>query len=269
MENGKDALIFCDIQEAGAYLKTSYNTDKKVGIWGVHQGLNIAHKQVYNRVRAMSDVVVGIYYQNWASWINYVCGGCQYTDADYNSDITSDLYKMCDVVIVFGGDYNIFDGRHGYYLRDLWPVMLDQYPDWKLSKYITGVGRENLYSHFRACQALKIVQNDFIPCHVSAGGKRDAWRWDFKKWQEENYGYTYEMLEPVLDQYGNSISGSKQNLGITIDFPLLLPSLNGDEVAERAAEYGIKTHYCFVLCGYIYAKFSYNGKVWVEAIKDA
>jgi hypothetical protein len=261
-------VTFYDIVKCGKFIDTIKN-DKRIGIWGIHQDLNEAHKMIYERVRSKSDFVLGIYYQNWASWIKQICGDVQYEDKPFNEYLYIKLADISDAVLIYAWDYTLFNGQYGWANHNLWPRMLAEYADGAIPPiFLEGEPRRNLYTHFRACQALKIVQNEYIHCDVSGGGKRDAWRWMFKEWQENCYHYTYEMVEPILNEYGNAYSGSRPDNKIKIDIPLLTPSIKTLEQAQlRASPYRLKCHYLFPFHGYLYAKYSYNNHYWVEAIK--
>lgn len=265
MENGKK--VFYDIESCGKYINTIKN--KKIGIWGIHQDFHIGHIAVAEKIKSLSDFVIGIYYQNWAAWIEQINGKVQYKDKPFDKNLLDKLLDFSDCVLVFKNNYTLFDGRYGYYLHNLWPRMIEEYPDSRIpTELLGGQTRENLYTHFRACQALKIVQNEYIKCDVSGGGARDAWRWFFKEWQEENYSYTYEMVDVVCNKNGNAFSGSRPDDKIKINIPLLLPTIKTkNEAQKRVNHLNLKCHYLLRIKGYLYAKYSYQNYYWVEGIK--
>jgi hypothetical protein len=266
MENGKP--IFYDIESCGRYIN-KIKDGRKIGIWGIHQDFHEGHKVIAKRINELSDYVIGIYYQNWADWISQINGAVQYQDSPFDSILLNKVAEHSNCVLIFRDEYTLFNGGYGYWLHNLWPRMLKEYPDERLPKeLLSGELRRNLYTHFRACQALKIVQNDYIHCDVSIGGKRDAWRWFFKEWQEENYSYVYEMVEPVLNDVGNALSASRPENKVRFDIPLLQSGIDTLEKAQARVDHlGLKCHYLLQIKGYLYAKYSYQNQYWVEGIK--
>lgn len=242
--------------------------DHKIGVWGCAGDLHEGNKMVANRVRALSDVVVGINYVIWGNLIESFTGCHHYVkkiDVDKIDRTNKEMSKYCDIVYTMNED--IFLGQYGYTKQDLWEKCLAQYPTYNIHRETRGLfAKEMLVSHFRTAQAMLIVFNDVLNYDwiVRVGCMRDAWRWELIRWYNEMWStHMYYGVAPLVDQYGNSLSSSRD----TVNRPILLPTMrNKIDVQEQNPDWDCM--YFFRKHGYLYAGFIHDGRYFIEGVQE-
>ena len=260
MGNGK--IIYDDYEK----LKEECNkVEGKVGIWGVIKTIHKGHLAVYTRIRALSTRSVGIQYQNWGTLIKEFTGCTEYEDGKKDRQLVKQLSEMNDITFVMSE--SIFDGRLGMNKMDLWSQILKELPNENLHpQLLKGKQSTMLRSHLRTAQAMLTLVDDYIKCDIiRVGCMRDGWRWELINWYNHKYHHKYYPVEPILDQYGNSYSGSREK----VNKPILLSTFrNTGDVQKNVDEFGWQVQYFFKRDGFMYAGFEHKGKYFIEGIRN-
>jgi hypothetical protein len=221
MVNGqvnRDGIIVYSFED----LKRLYPENKKRGMWAFHSNYHEGHERCAKAVQHC-DWVVGVLYNNMADGEKWMTG-VTYTKTTpiLQSDIES-LKKYSDVCLILTGDY------HPY--KEHWNLIKsefeEQFPIECLKE--KGILDDQLtYNVLLYSVAYRVLMHGIYKLYFDyqAQGGKDPFRTiGYLEYVYDRWGVHIDLLDPVRDHFGNSISntiaGLPKHLKDKINKPLL------------------------------------------------
>jgi len=203
----------------------------KKGAWYVGVQVHDGHKFILERLRKEVDHVIGIYYVNFYTHMEYIFGRTVSTmqhvfDKSWHvdEDVLNEMGQLCDVVYVSCGDYNPLKliNKNEIY---------KQFPDELIPEYI----RADLHwlGLLRIGQAVMKLMNHYKIYDYQLGCVKDCWKPYQKIWSDKYTDIDYRLINPLNDKYGNNISNSKKDMVAKIDRQILEPWMKTIEDANK------------------------------------
>jgi hypothetical protein len=126
--------------------------------------------------------------------------------------------------MIYDGEYTTFDKP-----KELRAQAEKELPDDDLPDFIRN--NDLIMDSLRAAQAFKIVMNPKIRYHYHCGSLKDPWRFYYARWHNLKWkDRFYDLIEPEVDEFGQSISDSYPKiLQEKINQPLLLRGMRSIE----------------------------------------
>lgn len=255
-------------------LKTIYDKESHgiKGMWAFHAKCHAGHKKCGEITRKESDWMVGFYWNNFAAGIEKITGKTREVDSPILQYDIDELIKLCDVIIVFTENYHPYMEHYDYLKNEFDKVFP---PDFLKEKKI--LQSPTLYGSLIYSVFIRIVIHEIyninLDFHTNCG--RDRWRMiGYNNWCEKRFGCKMNLIEPILDKFGNSISGGEirlpDNLKKRINKKLLKPNFKTIKEVENNIKdiEGLHVTNFIIEYGWIQCKFYFDKyQWWTEGIK--
>jgi hypothetical protein len=254
-------------------LKTIYDKESYgiKGMWAFHTKCHAGHIKCGEITKQNSDWMVGFHWTNFAAGIKTITGVTEEIDNPILQNDIAELKKLCDVIMIFVGDYHPYMEHYKYLKNEFdkqFPYNLLQEKK-MLSNTLYG---SLIYSVFIRI-VIHEIYNIKLDLHTNCG--KDLWRFiGYNDWCEKRFGIKMNLIEPVEDKLGNVVSGAKnalpKYLTQRINKKLLKPTFKTIEEVENNIK-DIKNLHVGDFSseyGWIQCKFFFNKHhKWTEGIK--
>jgi len=214
----------------------------KRGMWGFQANFHEGHRKCAEAVQCC-DWVVGILYNN-------MLPGFELKDSDIEA-----VRKYSDVCLILTGNYH----PENYFA----PYIIDEWERFTTETNITD--RTALYSI-----GIRVLMHDIygIKIDYQPQSLKDGWRTNgYAEYVKKRWGVNIDLLEPVRDNSGNSLSKTATQFNFTKK--LLLPEFETmDDILEHVKDIqGLCVLKFNKDDNYINAQFCYKGKKFEEGMK--
>jgi len=267
MELGKIVYSLEDLQ------KVCEGVNNKIGIWSIgnHGEIHIGHRKCYEFVKRNSDFIIGLIANTWMLQIAQISNNpISPIVLPISKSAIKEVQDLCDVVMIYDGDYTSFDDP-----RALLGWAEESLPRSLLPPFISE--NEVVMDSLRAAQIFKKVLNSKVRYYYHCGSLKDPWRFYYANWHNKLWpDRFYELIDPAVDEYGQSISdGYPDSLRRKINKPLLLKGMRSiDDIKCYIQDIeGLEVLY-FAYdpnTSYILARFHHDdfpNKWWNVGLKD-
>lgn len=248
---------------------TAGNINKRLGIWVVGSHIHNGHLKCLETVRNQSDFILGVYLSNWYAMVKKVYGVALQKDKEFQFETLDEVYKLSDSTLVLSGNYLPYGSSDGR-IADL---LYSELPNYCLPIWMTE--DDQYMGSLRSGQMFVYVIRSVYPFTEIAGSIKDPWKPYTARWCLENQKFTYTMIAPETDEYGNCYSSHfiewQRNQNFRITFPILEKGMTSIEdvncYLQSKGILGITAetlHYNDEY-KYLYSRLRYGEFFWNEA----
>lgn len=263
--------IFYNLEDLGKYIDKIYH--RKIGVWSIgnHGEIHEGHRKCYEAVKKHSNYIIGLIANTWMLQIAQISKiHRDVITLSINQKAIDEATARCDVLMVYDKEYTSFDNP-----KQLREQAEYELPDNQLPKFIQD--SDDMLDSLRAAQAFKIVMNPLVNYNYHCGSFKDPWRFYYAKWHNQRWLFRlYDLIEPAIDEYDQSISDSyPKSLQEKINKPLLLKGMRKIEDLQKNVKSikGLKILFFAYdpTTKYILARFHHDefpNKWWNVGLKD-
>lgn len=207
--------------------KVCEGVNEKIGIWSIgnHGEIHDGHRKCYEFVKNNSEFIIGLVANTWMLQIAELSKNpIKPVVPPINPNAIKEAESLCNVLMIYDGEYTTFDKP-----KELRAQAEKELPDDDLPDFIRN--NDLIMDSLRAAQAFKIVMNPKIRYHYHCGSLKDPWRFYYARWHNLKWkDRFYDLIEPEVDEFGQSISDSYPKiLQEKINQPLLLRGMRSIE----------------------------------------
>jgi hypothetical protein len=257
--------IVYNLEDAGKFINSS--NAKYKGMWSIGTKIHDAHIEIYKIIKEKCDYIIGCYFNTWHAMIHDLTGIEEPNDHPLYQDTIDQMSDLCDILIIYTGNYFGYEQEEkGLLLQKV----VSELPNINIPSFIDRDFQ--LWTSLRTAQVVKVTQAKHFQHNYQVGGIKDLWRPSFVKWCREYYPWLkYDIIDPIVDKFGNSISsGTPKKLERKIKKQLLLPHFRRIEEVQNHVddlELSVDMFYYDEDTKHMYARFSYQGEWWNYGVK--
>jgi hypothetical protein len=264
--------VVYNLEDLGKYVDKIYY--KKIGVWSIgnHGEIHDGHRKCYEEVKKNSDFIIGLIVNTWMLQIAQISKKQKkVVILPISSKAIKEAKSLCDIVMIYDKDYTSFDDP-----KQLRQQAEYELPDNQLPKFIQE--NDDMLDSLRAAQAFKIVMNPLVMYSYHCGSLKDPWRFYYSKWHNQKWLFRfYDLIKPVTDEYGQSLSDSyPKSLQEKINKPLLLKGMRKIEDLEKNVKsikglkvlfFGYDSNTKYILARFYHDEFP--NKWWNISLEDS
>lgn len=260
-----DKLILQNLNDLKYYVPSN----KIIGVWTIGSLIHEGHLEVYKTLKNKANFIVGVYLSNFYQVINYVTGLNIGQDKQFSYDSLTKMYNLVDIMHLAGWDHIPYE-KHTIFCKNEKELPTSFLPD-----FIRNDDRT--LALLRTSQSILRKTKEVTGYTIHAGSIKDPWR-PYSAWWARNYlNLDYTIIDPLRDEYGNSISSSfitwQKKTSQKINFQILTPEMR--KISD--VEANLKKHKINGLevinffydknINYIFTKIKFDNMFWSECLK--